>query len=360
MAEQDNQQQQPQSILPQFMQMLMQGGGQQPQQAPEMPQGGMPQPPAGGAMPPTSPVQQPSQPGGGFDLASTVKQVSALPEYSGPSKSLEDIAGRERGIEQQQKDLPIPQMGFKPHFGGGFFHNLGQALIALAASTEPGQAVQGQIYGPDIRKYQAQRQGLASQLETLKGEEAIPTEEIKAVTGMTQAAGLAGYRGQQAQTNRMRVDAYAQSIKDRAQNFAATQDWRSASLDERKRANIINEAQKAADESGRNYRAQNRDATMEDVAQIVTGTKKEIANEAAARDPGVKSWLFNALGIDIPQVQSAPSPEFRETPKAGAPSAAAKPKANAAKGTIRARDAQGKLHEAPAGTALPQGWKLEK
>jgi len=29
-------------------------------------------------------------------------------------------------------------------------------------------------------------------------------------------------------------------------------------------------------------------------------------------------------------------------------------------GMIRARDAQGKLHEAPAGTALPTGWKLEK
>lgn len=29
-------------------------------------------------------------------------------------------------------------------------------------------------------------------------------------------------------------------------------------------------------------------------------------------------------------------------------------------GTIRARDQQGNLHEAPAGTALPQGWVLEK
>lgn len=29
-------------------------------------------------------------------------------------------------------------------------------------------------------------------------------------------------------------------------------------------------------------------------------------------------------------------------------------------GTIRARDPQGKLHEAPAGTPLPQGWVLEK
>lgn len=34
---------------------------------------------------------------------------------------------------------------------------------------------------------------------------------------------------------------------------------------------------------------------------------------------------------------------------------------NAAKGdTIRARDPQGKLHEAPKGTALPQGWTVEK
>jgi len=328
------------SILPQFMQMLMQGGGQQPQQAPEMPQ-----PPAGGAMPPTSPVQ-PSQPGG-FDLASTVKQVSALPEFQGPSQSLEGIAGRERGVEQQMKDLPIPQMGFKPHFGGGFFHNLGQALMVLGASTEPGQAVQGQIYGPDIRKYGAQKQALAGQLSALKDQEAIPTEELRATTGLTQAAGLASYRGQQAQTNRMRVDAYSQSIKDRAQNFAATQDWRSASLDERKRANVVNEAQKAADEAGRNYRAQNRDATMEEVAQIVTGTKAQIANEAAARDPSVKSWLFNALGVDIPQVQSAPSPEFRETPKAKPNAAPAKP---AAKPTAKPQVASGGA--APDGTVI--------
>jgi hypothetical protein len=29
-------------------------------------------------------------------------------------------------------------------------------------------------------------------------------------------------------------------------------------------------------------------------------------------------------------------------------------------GAIRARDPQGRLHEAPAGTALPAGWKAEK
>lgn len=36
------------------------------------------------------------------------------------------------------------------------------------------------------------------------------------------------------------------------------------------------------------------------------------------------------------------------------------PETTAAKGTIRARDPQGRLHEAPAGTPLPSGWKVEK
>jgi hypothetical protein len=295
------------SVLPQFMQMMMLGGGQQPPAAP-------PPPPASGALPPTSPVQ----PTGGFDLASTVRQVSALPEYQQASGRLEDIGGRERGVEQQMKDMPIPKMGFRPDFSGGFFHNLGQALLTLGAATAPGRAVQNVAYGPGIREYGAKQKSLADQLSALKGEEAIPTEELRATTGLTQAAGLAGYRGAQAETNRMRVQAYAQSIQDRAKNFAAIQDWRAASLDEKKRSNLVNEAQRAADEAGRDYREQHRDATTEEVAQIVTGTRQQIANEAAARDPGVKSWLFNALGIDVPQIQGAPSPEFRPTPKAGA------------------------------------------
>lgn len=44
---------------------------------------------------------------------------------------------------------------------------------------------------------------------------------------------------------------------------------------------------------------------------------------------------------------------------AGAPSGAANA-GNGASGMIRARDPQGKLHQAPAGTALPQGWHLEQ
>lgn len=44
----------------------------------------------------------------------------------------------------------------------------------------------------------------------------------------------------------------------------------------------------------------------------------------------------------------------------GKPQQAAPATPSATQGNIRARDPQGKLHEAPAGTALPQGWTLEK
>ena len=89
------------------------------------------------------------------------------------------------------------------------------------------------------------------------------------------------------------------------------QDSRAASLDEKKRSNLVNESQRAADEAGRNYRELHRDATTEEVAQIVTGTRQQIANEAAAKDPSVKGWLFNALGLGVPQIENAPSPEQR-------------------------------------------------
>lgn len=326
MAEGDvNAQPLPANVLQNLIPGLMGGGA--PTQAPMMAPQSAPQAPQGpSAIPPTTP----------FDLASMVKHVSALPEYQQASGRLEDIGRQEQGIQQQMQGLQPPQMGFQPHLVhgegvGGFFHNLGQALLTALASTRPGEAVQGTIYGPGIRRYEAQKQGLASQLAALKEQEAIPTEELRATTGLTQAAGLAGYRGAMAQTASRRVDAYTQSIQDRAKNYAATQNWHEGTLDEKKRSNLVNEAQKQADEAGRDFRSLHKDATTEEVAQIVTGTREQIANEAAARDPSVKSWLFNALGISIPQT-AAPSPEFRTTPKAGEgapqkPAAKPKPKA---------------------------------
>lgn len=145
-----------------------------------------------------------------------------------------------------------------------------------------------------------------------------------------------------AQSGQERAQAYVQSVKDRAANMVKNWDLKGAALDEKKRHSLVDEAQAEANEAGRNYRSLHRDATTEDVAAVMSGTRTQIANEAAARDPSVKSWLFNALGIDVPQVQSAPSPEFRPTPKAGVPTAApAKPTPKPKAGTQFHYDKQG-------------------
>ena len=316
-------------------------------------------PPPGGPIPSTAPVQ----PQGG-NLAQLVSQVASLPQYQEPYNRLESIGQQEQDIRGQMQAMPIPQQGFHPNFvhgegAGGFFHNLGQALLALGAATKPGQDVQNVVYGPGIKAYNAKQATLANQLAALKDEESVPTEELRGVSGLASAAGLANYRSgmldirqQTADIQKTKADAYVQSIKDRAANMVKSWDLRSAQLDEKKRHDLVAEAQQAADEAGRNYRAEHRDATTEEVAQVVSGTRTEIANEAAARDPSVKSWLFNALGVNVPQVQSAPSPEFRPTPQAQAPAAPAKP---AAKPPAKAKAAGGakEIHYDAQGNRVP-------
>lgn len=323
MAEGDAPQNQlPPDILQQLIPM-MQGGGAAPQAAPAMPQSA-PQQPQG-------PQQSPMGPTSPFDLASTVRQVSQLPEYQQASGRLEQIGGQEQDIQKQMAGMQPPKMGPGIEKGAGFFHNLGQALLMISQMTGAGRNLNQAIYGPGIEKYDVRQKSLGNQLAALKDQEAIPTEELRATTGLTQAAGLAGYRGQmaaaatsKAATAKERADAYVQSVANQHQNMIKNWDFKKASQDEKSRHNIVGEAQAAVNEAGRNYREQNRDATTEDVAAVMSGTRTQIANEAAARDPSVKSWLFNALGIDVPQVQNAPSPEFRPTPKAGTsgPSAA--------------------------------------
>lgn len=209
----------------------------------------------------------------------------------------------------------------------GFLHTLGRALLAIGEATVPGQTILKQRYASQSTARGSEETERADRIQALQKQAQLAEEPVGATSKMGPAYMSAAAREQSAQASTDRVKAYSQSIADRAKNFAATQDWHAATLDEKKRANLVNEAQKAADETGRDYREKNRDATLEEVAGIVTGTRKEIANEAAAREPSVKSWLFNKLGIDVPQT-SAPSPEFRQTPKATSPvaSAPARPK----------------------------------
>lgn len=293
-----------QSILPN----LLSGGT--PQAAPQVaapmaaPQGAPQQTPS--AIPPTIP----------FDLASMVKQVSALPEYQAASGRLEDIGRQEQGIQQQMQGLKPPQMGFHPNIVhgegvGGFFHNLGQALLTVLASTRPGQEVQSTIYGPGIRQYSAQKQSLADQLAALKEQETIPTEELRATTGLTQAAGLAGYRGAMAQAATTRAQAYAQHQQDLVKNWAANLNLHGRTLDEKERHDLATEAQAKLNQAEADFRALHRDATSEEVAGIMAGTREAIVNEVQAQNPSLLGFIKNALGMPATQIEGAPSPVQR-------------------------------------------------
>lgn len=183
---------------------------------------------APGVAPNTSSTGVPA--GGGpaapLDIRSIVSQIASLPQYSGPQAKLEDIYQKERGIQEQIAGQTLPKQGWLDTQGqpqkGGFLHGLMRALTAVGAATGPGQAIQGAVYGPGVRAYNEKQRTLAAQLAALKDEEAIPTEELRGITGLANAGGLAAYRsgelGIQSEKNQIakqRSDAYAQNVANR-------------------------------------------------------------------------------------------------------------------------------------------------
>ena len=109
------------------------------------------------------------------------------------------------------------------------------------------------------------------------------------------------------------------------------------------------------------WRAQHHDATTIEAAGIVAGTKESIANELAARDPSIKAWLFNALGIEVPQTE-APSPTFRPTPSTEAttppsPSAKSPSRPEASKAAPPRKAAAAKYKEGQTATG-PNGHQI--
>lgn len=232
-----------------------------------------------------------------------------------PSLDLQlESVRRAKELADAPWQTPDPQFGF--HYAK---NPVLHALEAFLAATGPGQRIEEAMHGGGRAARAAEMRTRAQEIESLTGSKGVSgaaAEPLSAEAGLTYHPMMAAASGVRAEAATERNKIMEQHYKDVAANFVATRDLRGAALDERKRADFAREAQQAADESGRNWRETYRDATMEEVAGIVAGTKKEIANEAAAKDPSVKAWLFNALGIDVPQVQGAPSPEFRGTPKA--------------------------------------------
>lgn len=205
------------------------GGQGAPQQAAMAPPSGA----SAGPMAPTSP----------FDLRNIVSQVSGLPQFQGPTAKLEDLYKQEGDVRQQMAGMPLPKQSWLDTQGQpqkpGLGHSILRALTAIAASTGPGRAIQNAVYGPGIRSYNAQQANLVRQLDALKSQEAVPTEELRGVTGLAQAGGLSAYRGaeigvqqQRNQIAKERSDAYAQNVANRHSDELTrlSQGWQRLSL----------------------------------------------------------------------------------------------------------------------------------
>lgn len=213
-------------IDPTLLAILSGAGGQDQTRPPMAPQS---------ALPPTNPVQ------GGGNLASMVQQVSQMPEYSQASNRLSGIGQQEQDIQKQMGAMPQPKRGFEPDFSGSIGHKILQGLMTFLASTGPGQEVQDTIYGPKVREYQSKQKNLASQLAALKEQEDIPTEQLRSLTGLTQAGSLANYRQGQLALGDRKVDVAQQRANDLKNFHSDLVDIYSQRMDLQNRALAVKE-----------------------------------------------------------------------------------------------------------------------
>src|SRR5271154_6063886 len=187
-------------LTPQILQQIMQSTQQTtPTSNPLLQAPGQPQ---ASAIPQTSPVQPQGggmSPGGQVDPNTALAQFQSNPAIAGPNAQLNSISKQESDVQDSLKGLKVPDTGFSPNFDGkgvgGFFHNLGQALLTLGAATRPGQAVQNVIYGPGVRRYNEEKGSLAQQLQTLKDQEDVPKTQLSAASN--ELAGVGRYNYQQ-------------------------------------------------------------------------------------------------------------------------------------------------------------------
>jgi hypothetical protein len=247
--------------------------------------------------------------------------------------------------------------------GAGIGHNIGQALLMLANMTGPGRAANAAIYGPGIHHYEAEKQSRAAQLAALKDEEAIPTEELRGLTGLAQAGGMAAYRGGQLGINqekvdvsRQRADTQAQAVANHAANDLqrVSQGWQRLDLGKQQL-----EAKKWFDQQViqvANSRVAAGQSENDARIQATEDVKSALSQNQFATQHPIMNWL--GLGPDI---QAAPGAQPTKSATGATPAAKpnAKPAAKAG-GLQYATDPSGKLHSAPAGTKLPQGWKAAK
>lgn len=308
---------------------------------------------APGAAPPTGGAPAPAQTP---DIMQEMVQASqqGRQTFGAESGKVGSLGGQAEKLIGEQAAQPIPKTGWLDTQGqpqqGGFLHNLGRALMAIGGATSIGQDIQAAQYGPGIRRYGAEQGARAKQIEELTGQQAEHEKLATAGAGMVSKPITAAGSLERGQAAMSRAETYATLAKTQAQGILAGIDLKKATLNEKSVNDTAKVIQAKVDEAGRNFREQHRDATAEDVAHVLAGTKEELANEAAARNPSAWQQIQQSLGWgSTPQIPGTATPQQTPTPNAPTGSASKKPSTTAApKGAI-GYTSGGKQYHIPSG-----------
>ena len=254
--------------------------------------------------------------------------------FTGEVGRSHDLSSQIQELIRQQQATPIPKMGWTDTQGkpqqGGFLHNLGRVMMTLGGATGPGQAIQAEQYGPGIKRYEAETGARAKQIEELRGQQEEAGKTATAGAGMVSKPITAAGQVMRGQAALERANAYVPLAAAQATAALKGIDLKKAAIDEKVRNDMVRELQAKIDEQGRNFRATNKDATEEEVARVLAGSREAIANEVSARNPSLWNQIKNYFGVETPQLPSAPQPQLTPTPqkptKPAASAAPARPK----------------------------------
>lgn len=295
----------------------------------------MQQPPTAGA--PAAPGAAMPAPASSPNLTDMMTQAAqtGMESYKGEAAKTGALGSQVEGLVQAQGQQPLPPTG--PHIqrGGGFLHNLGQALQMISMITKPGQAVfgpGGPVYGPGIRTYEAEHATRAQQIQELTGQEKEHEALATAGAGMvskpitalgTEERGRGVLQGAQAKAQEVRnnfdmgmqrIEQGAQGLKLKGAALEALKQYHQAylqSFDRRTQAN-------------------------EDVAMAMVGAKQDAAAASNIDKFQEVHPLLSILGIGPEPVAPAGA---KTTPGSAT---TAKPTSKPATGKMRVKLADGR------------------
>jgi hypothetical protein len=241
-----------------------------------------------------------------------------------------ELGGRLPGLIREQQEQS-GSLAFHPTFqhgqgAGGFFHNLGQALLTLGAATTPGQAIQAQVYSKPRQEYA----GRAEEISNLQKQQHLTQETEPALAQVPYRQRMVEIGQQKADTQQEAVEVRAQRVADQHSNdlVRQSQGWGRLSLAQQKQQ-FQQWYQKTLTDIARERI--NAGMSMNDARVAAT---KEVAaslqsNKMIQESP-IKTQIMDWLGV-APDIQ-VPEGATTQTTKPGKkiPTAPSKPEASPA------------------------------